>query len=216
MNAITADTKCGTPSSHFQEQAIARLAELNPESLGATEINGFLRQLKDQGNANVARAAQAALIKLEPDLSTILARTAADSHLTPSQRGQAVKAKLAEPGQPGLYASVVKYYKGYEVNADDKENYDQLKSLVEDEAMDPRLRLFAAERFIHSCLGTDDPGFRSATNFVGEIAFNKDQVPPDIARDATKLLREATPACNHVVVRTKKGTLLITEQEDLR
>jgi hypothetical protein len=214
MNAITADTKCGTPSSHFQEQAIARLAALNPESLGATEIDSFLRQLRDHGNANVARVAQDAVLKLEPDLPTILARTAANPLLTPSERAQGVKAKLSDPSQPGVYETIVKYYKGYEVNAEDKENYDQLKSLVENEAIDPRLRLFASERFLHSCLGTDDPGYRSATNFVGEIAFTKDQVPPDIKRDSVQLLREAT-AAGQVVVRTKKGTFLITEQGDI-
>jgi hypothetical protein len=63
-------------------------------------------------------------------------------------------------------------------------------------------------------LGTDDPGYRSATNFVGEIAFTKDQVPPDIKRDSVQLLREAT-AAGQVVVRTKKGTFLITEQGDI-
>jgi hypothetical protein len=212
MDAIKADTKA--PNSQFQEQAIMRLAALKPETFGAYEVADFLRQLKTKTNGNVARVAQDALLRMEPDLPTILARTEADPELTASERAQAVRARLADPNQTGLYESVVKSYKDYEVTTTEKENYDQLKSLMENQAIDIRLRLFAAERFIHSCLGASDPALRSATNFVGGISVARDQVPADVAKDADGLTRDATPSCNHLLLQTNGGTILMSKERE--
>jgi hypothetical protein len=212
MNAIKADTL--TPSSQFQEQAIMRLAQLKPETFGAYEVTDFLRQLKTQGKGNVARVAQDALLRMEPDLPTVLARTEANPEMTASERVQSVKAKLAEPNQPGLYESVVKAYKDYELNTTEKENYDQLKSLLENQALDVRLRLFAAERFIHSCLSPEDPAMHSAANFANEISTKRNQFPADVAKDADGLLRDAFPSCSHLVLKTDQGTALMTKDRE--